>query len=174
MENQISKQWYMPLLKGLIMILLAILIFMSPGGTLLAWALYIGIGFVISGIILIYQGLALRSFDQGWGWKVAEGILDIFLGFMLMANPALTAAVVPFIIGFWGVVTGIVLFVGGIANKEGRGVKILFGILIFILSNIIMFNPVSAAMSIVVWIGILLLFAGIGSLIFAFQVRSLK
>ena len=174
MESQISKLWYMPLLKGLIMILLAILIFMSPGGTLLAWALYIGIGFVISGIILVYQGFTLRGVEQGWGWKVFEGILDIFLGFMLMANPALTAAVIPFVIGFWGVITGIMLFVGGIANKEGRGLKILFGILIFILSNIIMFNPVSTAMSIVVWIGILLLLAGIGNLIFAFQVRSLK
>jgi uncharacterized membrane protein HdeD (DUF308 family) len=66
------------------------------------------------------------------------------------------------------------LFVGGIANKEGRGIKILFGILIFILSNIIMFNPVSAALSIIFWIGILLLLAGIGYIIFAFQVRSLK
>jgi len=174
MENQISKLWYMPLLKGLIMILLAILIFMSPGGTLLAWALYIGIGFVIAGLILIYQGLTIRNNEQGWGWKVFEGILDIFLGFMLMANPALTASIIPFIIGFWGVVTGIILFVVGITGTEARGLKMVFGILIFILSTIIMFNPVSAALTIVVWIGILLLLAGIGNLIFAFQLKSLK
>lgn len=174
MENQISKLWYMPLLKGLIMILLAILIFMSPAGTLLAWALYIGIGFLISGVILIYQGFSVRSTEQGWGWKVFEGILDLFLGFILVANPALTAAVVPFVIGFWGVITGIILFVSGFTGKDGKGLRIVFGILIFIFSTIIMFNPVSAAMTIVIWIGILLLLAGIGNLIFAFQARSLK
>ena len=76
MENQISKQWYMPFLKGLIMILLAILIFMSPGGTLLAWALYIGIGFVFTGMVLIYQGFAGRETMDNWTWKVFEGLLE--------------------------------------------------------------------------------------------------
>lgn len=174
MGNQISKLWYMPLFKGIIMILLAILIYMSPGGTLLAWALYVGMGVVIAGVLLIYQGLTLRSADQNWRWKVFEGILDIFLGFMLMANPVITAAVIPVVIGFWGAMTGILLFVGGIAGKEGKAIRLLFGILIFILATFIMFNPVSAALTTVVWIAILLLLSGTTNLLLAFRVRSLR
>ena len=53
MENQLTKNWYMPLVKGVIMILLAILIFIAPEGALLAWAFYIGIGLLIAGIVII-------------------------------------------------------------------------------------------------------------------------
>lgn len=174
MEKQTSKMWSIPLLKGIILILLAILIFMSPVGALLAWAIYIGIGFIIAGIALIYQGFSLRGVTEGWGWKVFEGIIDLFLGFILLANPALTASIFPFIIGFWGVVAGASVFISGLSEKEGRWIKILFGILIFLLASVIMFNPLGAALSIAVWIGILLLLAGIGNLIFAFQVKGLR
>jgi uncharacterized membrane protein HdeD (DUF308 family) len=66
------------------------------------------------------------------------------------------------------------MFISGLSEKEGRVVKILFGILIFLLSAVIMGNHYGAALSIAVWIGILLLLAGIGNLVFAFQVKALK
>lgn len=39
------------------MIFLALLIFQNPGGTLLAIALYIGIGSLFTGIILLISGI---------------------------------------------------------------------------------------------------------------------
>ena len=147
MENQISTQWYMPLIKGLIMILLAILIFMSPGAALLTWVMYIGIGFMLSGIVIVYMGFALRSTTTGWGWKVFEGVIDIFLGFVLLSNPAVTATVLPFVIGFWGAFYGIMRFADGIAEKGDRGIKIVSGIIIFLFSTMIMFNPLLGGMT---------------------------
>ena len=46
----------MLLIKGIIMILLAILVFNHPGATLLGVAVYLGIGLVITGIIAIGHG----------------------------------------------------------------------------------------------------------------------
>ena len=65
----------MLLLKGVIMILLAILTFMSPGGALLTYAIFIGIGFTLAGIVRIIQGFQAKGIVDNWGWIVLEGSL---------------------------------------------------------------------------------------------------
>ena len=32
---------------------------------------------------------------DNWGWKLAEGILDVLFGFILIANPEITAVIKP-------------------------------------------------------------------------------
>ena len=168
MENQTTSSWYLQLIKGIVMILLAILVFMSPAGALLAWAIYIGIGLIISGIVIMTLGFSARGVFENWGWRVFEGIIDIFLGFILLANPAVTAAVLPFVIGFWGAFYGIMLFVDAFSDKENTGIKIISGILIFLLSTTIMFNPLFAGLTLAIWFGIILLVAGIYNVIASF------
>lgn len=170
MENSVTTNWYLPLIKGIIMILLAVLIFASPGSALVAWALYIGIGFIAAGVLLIFQGFSARGVE-GWGWRVFEGILDLFIGFMLMSNPLVTAAVLPFVFGFWGAFYGIALFIDSFSTGKGKGTKMIAGILIFLLATLIMFNPVMAGMTVAVWVGIILVVAGVYNVIFAFSIK---
>ena len=98
MENVISKNWYMLLIKGIIMILLAILIFMSPGDALLTYVLWIGIGFSLTGVVRIVQGFQAKGVAEGWGSIVFEGVMDIIVGFIMMAHPGMTASILPFIL----------------------------------------------------------------------------
>lgn len=171
MENLISKNWYMILIKGIIMILLALLIFTSPGGALLAYALYLGIGLALTGIIMIFQGISLRKGNTNWGWIVFEGFLDLFLGFILLANPLVTAAILPFLIGFWAAFYGIYLLINAFSKTGNMTMKLVSGILIIIIGNIIMFNPVFVGMTIAIWVGILLLIAGIYNVIVSFSLK---
>ncbi len=169
MENQLTTNRYFQLFKGILLILLAILVFRSPGGTMLAWAVYIGIGMIVAGIVIVVQGFLARGVLDNWGWRVFEGIIDIFFGFILMANPAVTAAVLPFVVGFWGAFYGIMLFVDAFSDKVNRGMKIAFGILIFISSTIFMFNPLFAGLTLAIWFGTVLVFAGIYNVIASFS-----
>jgi len=171
MENQNIKKWYLPLVKGIIMILLALMVFSSPEGSLLAWAVYIGLGFVITGIVYIIQGFSVRNTLQNWGWRVFEGVVDVFVGLVLIANPAITAAILPFVIGLWGAFYGIMLFVDALAEKGNRGIKLLSGIVIFLFSLIVIFNPLFAGMTIAIWFAIILLCAGIYNIIFSFDLK---
>ncbi|MBN1197925.1 MAG: DUF308 domain-containing protein [Bacteroidales bacterium] len=171
MEKQTNKHWYWILIKGIIMILLAVLILQNPGGSLLAIALYIGIGFLVTGLIVIVQGFALKKHFPNWGWRVFEGILDIVLGFILIAHPALTATVLPFIIGFWGVIYGFYLTIDGFSGDRNAVVKSITGILLLILSFLIMFNPVFAGVALVIWVGIILLIGGIYNVIGSFSLK---
>ena len=170
-SNVISKNWYMLLLKGIIMILLAILIFMSPGAALLTYALWIGIGFMVAGFFRLIQGFQAKGVVDSWGWIVLEGVLDIVLGFVLMAHPGLTAAMLPFFIGFWASFYGFYLIVDAFSGDGSAFMKIIVGILIVILGFAIMFNPVMMGLTMAVWIGILLLIVGIYNVIASFSLK---
>lgn len=174
MEEQSIPTWYLPLIKGIIMILLAVMIFSSPDGALIAWAFYIGIGFVFTGMVLVYQGFAGRDEQENWTWKVFEGLLDMFIGFMLMVNPLVTASVLPFMLGLWGAFYGIALFIDAFAHKENRFVKFVVALLVFWISSLIMFNPLLFGLTIAVWIGIIMLIIGIYSVILAFNLKKLE
>ncbi len=171
MENKISKYWYMVLLKGIIMVLLAILILASPADALLDIAVWLGIGMLITGIVVIIQGASSRKEHSGWGWRILEGCLDVLFGFILMANPLVTAEVLPFLIGFWAAFYGLFLVIDGISEPGNRFVKIVSGILIIVLANTIMFNPLLAGMTMAVWIGIILLIIGFYNIINSFSLK---
>ena len=173
MEEQAIATWYLPLVKGIILILLAVLILLSPAGSLIAWAFYIGIGFVFSGMVLIYRGFAGRDVEENWTWRVFEGILDMFIGFLLMTNPLISASVLPFLFGFWGAFYGIALFIDAFSHKENKIFKFIVSIAIFWISSLIMFNPLMFGITIAVWIGIILLIAGFFNLIAAITLKSL-
>ena len=171
MGNQTTSSKYMVLIKGIIMILLAFLVFASPGGVLMAYVLYLGIGLAITGIIMIYRGFSLKKVNTNWGWTVFEGVLDLFLGYIIMVNPLVTAAILPFLIGFWAMFYGIILFINAFSETSNKMTKILSGIAIIIIGNLIMHNPVFAGMTIAIWVGIILLVVGIYNVIASFSLK---
>ncbi len=172
MGKQITTNWYMVLMKGIIMILLAIMVLNRPGGALLAFALYIGIGLLFTGGLMIYRGFASKKSNTNWGWSVFEGLLDLFLGYILLANPLLTTEVLPFVLGFWAAFYGILLIIGSFSTTSNKLIKILSGILIIIIGSVIMHNPVFAGLSLAIWVGILLLIAGIFNVIASFGLKK--
>ena len=171
MENSISKNWYLLLIRGIIMILLAVLIFMSPGDVLLTYVLYIGIGYLFAGLIRIFQGFQAKGHVDSWGSIAMEGVFDIVFGFILIAHPGMTLAVLPFLIGFWGAIYGLSLVVNSFSEKENKGMKLLAGILTAIFALIIMFNPLLMGMTLVIWVGIMILVAGIFNVVIAFKIK---
>ena len=172
MEKQVSKNWYLVLFKGIIMVLLALLIFSSPGDALLTYVLYVGIGFIIAGIVRIYQGFSAKGVSDNWGWIVFEGVMDLFLGYILMIHPDLTVSLLPIMIGFWAAFYGLFLVVDAFSGTGGMGIKLISGILIFILANTIIFNPVSFGVTMAIWIGIMLMIVGIYNIMVSFSLKK--
>ena len=111
---------------------------------------------------------------DNWRWKLAEGILDVLFGFILIANPEITAVVIPFMIGFWAVFYGILLTVGAFSSVKFNLALLIAGIMTIILGYIIMFNPIVLGLTISIWIGITLLFVGISNVFFAFDIKKIK
>lgn len=176
--KEVTKYWWLILLKGIILIGLAIFIFNNPIGTLVGLALYIGISLMITGLFLIIIALTARKVDENWGWKLSEGLVDIIIALILLSNPELTAATFPFVVGFWIIFYGITLFTGSFsARKSGDKnwwVNLLGGVLNVIFGYIIMNNMFAGAFAITVWIGIGVLVFGAANISIALRMRSLN
>lgn len=172
MENVTSKFWYMILLRGIVLILLSVLIFMDPEKSWIAFTLYIGIGALASGFFILIKGFSEKRGEPGWGWSVFTGMIDLFLGYVLISHPSLTFETLPFIIGFWGAFYGISLIVSAFSSRGSMLLKLISGILLFALANLIMFNPLFAGMTLAIWIAVLLMIAGLYSIFISYIIKE--
>ncbi|WP_296705111.1 DUF308 domain-containing protein, partial [Algoriphagus sp.] len=90
----------MALLRGIILTILAIYIFQNPVSALVGIAIYISISLLFTGITQIIVSLAAKDTIENWGWGLAGGIIDILFAGVLLSNPSLSAASLPFAVGF--------------------------------------------------------------------------
>ena len=87
---------------------------------------------------------------SSWGWYLAGGIIDMVLGFYLIAYPLLSMEVIPFIIAFWLMFRGF-SSIGYAMDLKRYGTRdwgwyIAFGILAVICSLLILWQPAIGAM----------------------------
>lgn len=171
------KYWWVLLLKGIILILLAFYVFQYPVGTLVGLALYIGFATLITGFFLIFASLSGPR-EENWGWRLAWGIMDVIFGIIMLSSPGISAAVIPFVVGFWVMVSGIFIFVGSFSDKKegdsGWWVNLINGLLTILVGYIITNNFVAGAVAITFWIGLGFLLAGIFSVSVSLKLRKLQ
>jgi uncharacterized membrane protein HdeD (DUF308 family) len=174
MKNQF-KYWWLILLRGIILIALAWYVFVNPVGALVGLALYIGIGLLITGIFEISTALSLRKVNDNWGWNLAGGIIDGLFGLVLLSNPGVSAAVIPFVVGFWMMVSGVIIFINSFEVKKSGmpawWLGLISGILTVIVGYFITSNIFFGAIAITIWIGIGFLIAGIVNVMLSFRMK---
>ena len=171
-----QKYWWLVLIKGIILIVLSFYVFQHPVSALVGLAIYVGISLLITGISLIIAALAFRKDTDNWGWRLAEGIIDVLFAFILLNNPGVTAAVFPFIVGFCIIVYG-VIFIADSFNDKKAGVGnwwmgLVGGIIGIIVGYFITNNPMEGAFTVTIWIGLGFLLLGIVNVILSFSMRK--
>ena len=175
--KEVLKNWWLVLIKGIILVLLSFFVFRHPVSALVGLALYIGISLITTGILLIITSLSNRKQEQ-WGWQLAEGAIDVLFGFILLSNPAITATVFPFVVGFWIMIYGVIIFINSFGlKKDGEKswwMNLITGILTVIMGYFITFNLVAGAITITFWIGLGFLFFGLLNISIAFRMKKLK
>ena len=99
-------------------------------------------------------------------------------GLILLSNPAVSLATLPFVIGFF-VMFKSVQYLSLSLDLKQYGIKswgwiLVFAILGIIFSFVLIWNPVFAGLTIVIWTGMSIISAGFASCILAFQLKKLK
>lgn len=147
------------LVAGVIMLLLGVGIWMNPFGTMLALAFYLGLGFVLTGAFYMMASLSIKS-----GWYLLVGLLDLLLGFILMANLGVTAATLPIIVALWCLTVGVVQVVGAFEIKRYDlpwGWSMTMGFVGIIFGLIILAYPMFGAITISTVIGLYAIMFGV-------------
>jgi Uncharacterized conserved protein len=172
------KHWYIPLIIGILLILLGFYTISTPVAAFLTLAILFSWSFIISGILEVIFAVQNKDEVDGWGWYLTGGILYTLFGILLIANPLLSASTLAFIVGFYALFKSFQLlsFSFDLKNYGSKswGWNLLFAILGIIFSFILLWNPLFAGFSLVIWTGMAISTVGFAACVFAFQLKSLK
>jgi uncharacterized membrane protein HdeD (DUF308 family) len=87
--------------------------------TVLALALLLGIFWIISGAVELFNALSNREM-RSRGWAIASGILGILAGIVVLVYPAPSLLVLALVLGIWLLIFGIMEIVAAFRIRSLR------------------------------------------------------
>jgi uncharacterized membrane protein HdeD (DUF308 family) len=117
----IKTRWMASIGLGIIVIILALIVLAFPVGATVFLIILMGIALLVDGISRLVHGFGDKE-NRGWsrGFRIGVGALEIALGILVMASPAVGVAFVAFIIAIALLIVGIQMVVGGISGRRMR------------------------------------------------------
>ena len=170
--EQLIKHWWLSLIIGLAMLAMGLVVLVDPTASYLTFALWLGVLVALSGVVGIVQGVSSKNYFVRRGWLIVASIADIIIGILLMFNIALSAALLPVLLGVWLLYRGMTLIMQGADLRNYRvrdaGWVIFGGALIVAISLAVLFFPLSVGVEAVV------LAVSIGFIVYGFTTISLS
>lgn len=101
-----TRAWWAVLLVGILMVLGGFAYWFWPEAGYAIASQIFGWLLILAGAVQLSVSASGRA-RRGWGWWLAGGIIDIFIGFVLVRNVFLSEMVFPYFLAFlflfWGV-----------------------------------------------------------------------
>ncbi|MCH5345766.1 MAG: DUF308 domain-containing protein [Muribaculaceae bacterium] len=129
-----SSAWWIVLLVGILMVICGFAYWFWPqigyavSSQIFGWLL------VLTGVVQLCVGSGPNR-GHDWGWWVVGGVLDIFIGFMLVRSIILSEVVFPYFIAFIFIYWGLSAFINSFADRSRRywWLKLINGILMLVI-----------------------------------------
>ncbi len=172
------KYWYLPLILGLIFIAVGIWVIFAPVESFLAFSMLFAVAFLISGILGISYAISNRKIISAWGWSLASGIAELLIGILLIGRPDISAIILALFVGFAVLFRSIMAIIWAYEFKKlvdpgWRGLLIL-GILGVLFSLILLWNPVLAGLTVVVYASAAFIVTGGFQVYFSLKLKKQK
>lgn len=169
-----NRYWWLMLIIGILSIICGIWVFKNPVESYFALAIYFSLMFILFGIGEIINAFANQRYHN-WGWGLAMGVVDLIIGFLLLGNLEWAADILPYLVGFVLMFTGI-NFIGQSTQMQSLripnwGWVLCGGIMTLIFSFLIIFHPLFGILNIIVWTGLAFIFGGISAIIYSFTLK---
>ena len=171
------KLWYLPLLAGIVLIGMGLWTFKESVDSYIVLAFLFSLGFVLSGLIESIFSIVNRDVIDSWGWHLVMGIFTLIVGVLMFMNPDITMLTLPFYVGF------VILFRSMNAISVALDLKsygildwgniLAIGIVGVFLAFVLLWNPLFAGLSIVVWTGIALVIAGLLNIMISLKLKKI-
>ena len=167
-----SNVWWIFLLQGIAGIFLGLMLITAPGATLVSLVTFLGVFFLMNGMLSLVQMFVDRSVP--WIWSLLIGIIGIAAGVLIIRHPLVAALTLPtmivIIFGLEGLVMGILEIVGGFAG--GGIASFIRGAFNLVIGLLLLSAPMAAALAVPLVFGVLLLVEGVALIVLAFRVRT--
>ena len=172
--------WWLALLRGIAAVLLGLLLFTNTAATIEVVVIFLGIYWLMDGIVTLLASFTGRKEHEGWGWGVFSGVISILAGLAVLSQPVLTAI---FTVKFIVTLVGIMIIVSGASSivtgfrlrkTSGEWMMMLGGALGLLLGLLLLFNPLFSAAVYVNMLAVLSIIGGIMLIAVAFKIKKLK
>ncbi len=172
------KHWYLSLILGVIFIITGIWVLRTPVESYLALSILFSVTFFVNGIFEIIYSISNRKQLNNWGWVLAGGIVDLLFGIWLLSSPLLSIAVLPFFVGFMLMFRSFTA-IGFAIDLKSFGVKgwgwlLALGILSMLFSFVLIWKPMFAGFTIVIWTALAFITIGVFKIILSFRLKRLN
>ncbi|MEP4078474.1 HdeD family acid-resistance protein [Haloferula sp.] len=175
----LASNWWILLIRGILLVALGCYALFEPGQTLLAWAFVLGFFMIADGILAIIAGIA------GWTnsriWALLRGVLAILVGAFAIGHPAAFGAIagitVIFVLAGASIVSGIFEITVAIRERkaiEGEGWMILNGVFSILFGVVLILAPLLSLALFIRVCGVFAIIFGIVAVFTSFKLRGLK
>ncbi|TWT76359.1 acid-resistance membrane protein [Planctomycetes bacterium CA13] len=175
----LSKIWWLPLLRGIFLVLLGIYALIQPGMTVAALAQVMGFFLILDGSIALVAGVIGQVPSRGW--TILRGVVAILVGIFVFANPVivagLTAITIMYLIAFSAIFTGIMEIIATLRDHkeiEGDAGFIFGGILSIAFGVLLLMAPFMFGMVMVRILGVCAAAVGVAMIMLAFRLKGIE
>lgn len=175
MLRLLTKNWWMVALRGVLLIVFAILLFTNPGLTAVTLAIWFAALLFVDGLFTLGGTLMhWKSSEDRW-LLLADGGLSLILGILLFRAPGMTLLFMALTFSFWFIFSGIARIAMGVQLRkeiQGEGWMILGGVLSVIFGLVLFAQPGISLSTLMMLTGIFALVVGIVLLVIGFKLRK--
>jgi|SRR5690625_2917985 len=177
-RSDAARNWYLPLILGILFILVGVWVLFTPAESFLALAVLFAVAFLISGLLDIWYAFSIRDIVRGWGWTLAGGIAELIIGLLLITRIEITVVVLTLFVGFAFLCRSIMAIVWSIELQKmqvsGWGGLLAIGILGLVVAFILLWNPLVAGLTVVVFTAIAFIIIGALQVHLSLRLRQLR
>jgi uncharacterized membrane protein HdeD (DUF308 family) len=170
--TQVSKNWWLFLILGLVSVIAGVLAIVYPDITLLALGIFAGVSLLMIGIMDIVEAIA--GDPDSRALSAIVGVLSLLAGLVCLRRPGESLLALVIVLGFWLIVEGVVRFIRAFSTLEDRALVMGLAILDIILGILILSLPGLSLVTLAVLFAISLLARGVFSIVVAFRLRGLR
>jgi uncharacterized membrane protein HdeD (DUF308 family) len=174
-KTALASLWWMPLIRGILLVIFGVIMFARPGSTLLSLIWFLGIYWIVDGVSSIIEGLRGNT-EKSRTWTVVGGIFSILAGFIIVGNSVVTGFIsgtfIAWLIGIAIIANGIVMIFAG---RDGQWTwwRLVMGILYVLFGIFVISHPLLTIGALIWMFAFWALVSGILAIVLAFRLRGL-
>ena len=176
--NMNKNYWWLQILLGIAFIAFGVWFWFTPQETYITLAVFFSVWIFVTGIFEIINAFGSSKHSGQWVIYLIGGLIDLFIGSILMAHENLTMEILPIFLGFWLLFRAIMLVVMYFELKRGsKGVSTVLlwsAVLSIICALIILAKPLVGDLTIVYSTAFAFFFIGAYRLILGNKLRKMQ
>jgi uncharacterized membrane protein HdeD (DUF308 family) len=175
MMNLLSRNWGWILMRGVALVLFGVLTFLNPAISLATLVLLFAAFAMADGILSVASALVNRRDEPHWVGLLLGGLAGIAVGVITLLKPGITTLFLLGLIAAWAILTGLFEIATAIRLRKvitGEWLMVLAGVLAIVFGLLLIANPGSGALAVVLWIGAFAVVKGIVLIALSLRLRN--